>query len=182
MRQPGRVAAGTFRHIDQPFDRGFLVAMKVDIRPARESDADALVAIENASFETDRISRRSFRRLLGRRSCALLVARSESGLLGYCLVLFREGASVARLYSIAVNGAGGAGLGRALLQAAEQAAVRRGQERLRLEVRQDNSRARRLYERSGYRCIGTKHEYYADGMPALHYEKQLDAATGGTSP
>lgn len=156
--------------------------MKVDIRPARESDADALVAIENASFETDRISRRSFRRLLDGRSCALLVARSETGLLGYCLVLFREGASVARLYSIAVNGAGGAGLGRALLQAAEQAAMRRGQKRLRLEVREDNSRARNLYERNGYRHIGTKQDYYADGMQALRYEKQLDVTARGTSP
>lgn len=156
--------------------------MKVDIRPASESDADALVAIENESFESDRISRRSFQRLLGRRSCALLVARSEIGLLGYCLVLFREGASVARLYSIAVNGAGGAGLGRGLLQAAEQAALLRGKKRLRLEVREDNNRARHLYERNGYRCIGTKQDYYADGMSALRYEKQLDATAGGTSP
>ncbi|MGI6852870.1 GNAT family N-acetyltransferase [Mesorhizobium sp. 1B3] len=156
--------------------------MKVDIRPASESDADALVAIENESFKTDRISRRSFQRLLGRGSCALLVARSEIGLLGYCLVLFREGASAARLYSIAVNGAGGAGLGRALLQAAEQAALLRGKKRLRLEVREDNNRARHLYERNGYRYIGTKQDYYADGMPALRYEKQLDATAGGTSP
>jgi ribosomal protein S18 acetylase RimI-like enzyme len=156
--------------------------MTVDIRPARESDADALVAIENASFDTDRISRRSFRRLVGGRSCSLLVARSEIGLVGYCLVLFRDGTSVARLYSIAVNGAGGLGLGRSLLQAAEQAALRRRQRRLRLEVREDNRRARDLYERNGYRYIGTKQDYYADGMAALRYEKQLDATAGGASP
>lgn len=156
--------------------------MKVDIRPANESDADALAAIENTSFEADRISRRSFRRLLGRRSCALLAARSETGLLGYSLVLFRKGSSVARLYSIAVNGTGGAGVGRALLQAAEQAAMQRGQKRLRLEVREDNARARELYERSGYRYIGMKQDYYADGMPALRFEKQLDATPGGTRP
>jgi len=156
--------------------------MKVDIRPASESDAAALVAIENASFDADRISPRSFRRFLAGRSCTLLVACSETGPLGYSLVLFRNGSSVARLYSIAVNGPGGTGLGRALLQAAEHAAIQHGQKRLRLEVRQDNSRARDLYERNGYRYIGTKQDYYADGMPALRFEKQLDATAGETSP
>lgn len=156
--------------------------MTADIRPARVSDADDLVAIENASFETDRISRRSFRRFAISDSCALLVAQSNGDLPGYCLVLFREGAQAARLYSIAVKSGSGSGLGRALLRAAENAAARRGKKRLRLEVREANQRARDLYERNGYRPIGRSEGYYADGMAALRYEKSLDTIPGGTSP
>lgn len=148
--------------------------MTADIRPARASDADALLAIENAAFEGDRISRGSFQRLVSGRSAEVLVAASGDAVAGYCVVLFRKRASVARLYSIATDKRhGGVGLGRALLQAAEASARRRGRRALRLEVRDDNSRARELYERNGYRFIGRKQGYYSDGAAALRYEKDL---------
>lgn len=153
--------------------------MTADIRPARASDADALLAIENAAFVGDRISRGSFRRLLSGQSAAVLVAAVEDVVAGYCVVLFREGTGVARLYSIATDKRhGGAGLGRALLDAAETAARRRRQKLLRLEVREDNARARDLYERSGYRFIGTRQGYYSDGATALRYEKLLQPSGG----
>ncbi len=44
---------------------------------------------------------------------------------------------------------------------------------LRLEVREDNSRAIRIYEKSGYRKIGREPGYYEDGATALRYEKTL---------
>ena len=44
------------------------------IRPATLDDVDALVALECASFDADRISRRSFRNLLQSRSALVLVA------------------------------------------------------------------------------------------------------------
>ena len=183
----------------------------IDIREARLSDIDRLVAIEDAAFESDRISRRSFRRLIGSATCALLVATAvqaevetgfastiaageaesspygempagssvENDVSGYCLVLLRAGSSVARLYSIAVDGSGGAsGVGGALLRAAEQVSLRRGRKALRLEVRETNLRARRLYERNGYRRIGARSDYYADGMMALRYEKVLVSHPG----
>jgi ribosomal protein S18 acetylase RimI-like enzyme len=153
--------------------------MTIDIRPARASDVDSLAAIENAAFEGDRISKKSFRRLIRGRTAAVLVAASAGAVLGYAVVLFREGARVGRLYSIAADRTRhGAGLGRALLEAAEAAAHRRGLGALRLEVRQDNARARALYERNGYRVIGSKPHYYFDGATALRYEKALQPAAG----
>src|SRR5262245_19388542 len=141
--------------------------MPADIRAARASDIDALVAIENTVFETDRMSRRSFRRLIGADAAVLLVAESSGRISGYCVVLFRRGSKSARLYSLA-TGAGreGAGIGGALLGAAEQTARDRGCRSLRLEVRADNDRARALYERSGYTRIGDVADYYADGATA----------------
>lgn len=148
--------------------------MPAVIRPARATDIDALAAVENAVFEGDRLSRRSFRRLIGRASAVLLIAAENDGLAGYCLVLFRAANRTARLYSIATAPSStGSGIGRLLLDAAEEAATQRGCTALRLEVRQDNARAVRLYEQNGYRHIGVKPNYYEDGATALHYEKAL---------
>ncbi|MDQ2632197.1 MAG: GNAT family N-acetyltransferase [Pseudomonadota bacterium] len=148
--------------------------MAADIRPARASDVDALLAIENAVFHTDRLSSRSFRRLIVRPSAAVLVAEVGGKIAGYCIVLFRAGNPAARLYSIATApGMAGRGLGRALIEAAERAAVGRGKHALRLEVRQDNERAAAIYRRAGFRPVGSKPGYYQDGMAALRMEKLL---------
>jgi [ribosomal protein S18]-alanine N-acetyltransferase len=148
--------------------------MPADIRTARASDIDALVAIENTVFEADRISRRSFRRLIDADTATLLVAESSIGIAGYCVVLFRRGSAKARLYSIAAGaGSEGAGVGGALLSAAERTARDRGCRLLRLEVRADNNRARALYERRGYSRTGDVPGYYADGATALRYLKEF---------
>jgi ribosomal-protein-alanine N-acetyltransferase len=44
---------------------------------------------------------------------------------------------------------------------------------MRLEVRQDNSAAIRLYERLGYRRFAARQGYYEDGEDAWRYEKKL---------
>ncbi len=151
--------------------------MPAQIRPAGDADIDSLVAIENRSFETDRISRRSFRKLIARKTSDTLIAEIAGRPIGYCMVLYRSGSGVARLYSIAVlPDAGEAGLGRALLAAAEEVAYANGRLLLRLEVREYNTRAARLYEMNGYRHIGREPDYYEDGAAALRYEKLLRGA------
>src|SRR5690606_20508477 len=117
-------------------------SMKAVIRSACASDVDALVAIENAAFSTDRISRRSFRQLIDGRTATTFVAEGDGGLAGYAMVLYREGSGVARLYSLAVlPERGGSGLGRLLLETAEHAAFERERLVMRLEVREENERA-----------------------------------------
>ncbi len=144
------------------------------IRAATRSDLAGLIALEAMSFGSDRLSPRSFRRLIAAPTAACRVARSKDGLAGYHLVLFRENTAVARLYSIAVHPkARGKGLATLLLADAERVARRRGCRALRLEVRTDNRRALRLYERQGYRPIGRFTRYYADKTDAIRYEKRL---------
>jgi ribosomal protein S18 acetylase RimI-like enzyme len=110
----------------------------------------------------------------------VLVAESDAVAVGYCIVLFRAGTPTARLYSIAtVPGMTGQGVGRALIEAAENAVIARGRISLRLEVREDNSRAIAIYERAGYRPIGRKPDYYEDGMAALRMEKRLVGEAAG---
>ena len=156
--------------------------MVADIRPARASDVDALLAIENAVFHTDRLSRQSFRRLIRRSSAAVLVAEVGGKVAGYCIVLFRAGNPAARVYSISTSpDMTGQGVGRALIETAEMAAVERGKHSLRLEVREDNARAISIYERAGFRLIGNKPDYYQDGMTALRMEKSLAGAEPAAS-
>lgn len=156
--------------------------MRVEFRPAIASDVDALAALERESFESDRISRASFRRLIRRGSAALIVAHSGASLIGYFLLLFRQRTSVARLYSLVVAGAAaGVGLGRALLAQAEELAAQRGCRELRLEVRLDNTKARALYEKAGYALFGRHDSYYSDGEAALRFRKALMPRRGRAS-
>lgn len=149
--------------------------MPAEIHPARTDDMDALVALEELVFINDRISRRSFRRMIGSPRASLLVATDRDVVVGYCAVLYRSGSAGARLYSLAVTPDNGKGLGRQLLAAAEKAAIAMNCKAMRLEVREDNPRAVSLYEKNGYQAIGARPGYYADGMTALRFEKALDA-------
>lgn len=148
--------------------------MTPHLRPARHGDIDRLVEIESRVFFHDRISRRSFRRLIDRLSAGTTVAEIDGKVAGYCTVLYRQGTGVARLYSIAVHpDAAGAGAGRALLAAAQQAARSRGCRAMRLEVRVDNGRAIALYRTAGFAETGRADGYYADGETAIRMEKLL---------
>lgn len=155
----------------------------VILRPAGPADLDALVKIETDAFDTDRISRRSFRYLLSRDTAETIVAEQDGTIRGYAMILFRRGTSLARLYSIALDPrARGKGIAGRLLQAAEQCAF--GHERviLRLEVREDNLPAISLYKAHGYRPIGRYFDYYEDHSDALRFEKLMRGGMPVRSP
>jgi ribosomal-protein-alanine N-acetyltransferase len=158
-------------------------APTINIRKGRLADLERLVAIENAAFEGDRLTRRSLRAHLTKPTVSLLVAEAEVGgfaqVIGYALIAFRKFSKKARLYSIASDPeyrlGSGRGLGRVLLAACEAEAARRGAATLVLEVRADNARAIALYDARGYVKFGTLADYYEDGASALRYEKRLSA-------
>jgi len=144
------------------------------IRRATPADLPALVALERRAFNTDHLSRRQYRHHITNTSAAVLAAVDAGGLLGKAVVFFRQNTVVARLYSIAVAPeARGRGVGEALVGAVERTARAHGCKRLRLEVRQDNAGAIRLYERLGYRRFGAYAGFYEDGADAWRYEKEL---------
>jgi ribosomal-protein-alanine acetyltransferase len=148
----------------------------VAILDAAPEHLDALVELENACFDSDRLSRRSFRRFLQSDRDILLVAEQAGGLLGYALVLRRRATRLARLYSLAVRPAArGQGIGERLLAAAEAAAEAAGCVDLRLEVRRDNRAAIALYERRGYRVFAEIPHYYEDREDALRLQKRIHA-------
>jgi ribosomal protein S18 acetylase RimI-like enzyme len=158
----------------------------IRLRPGRTADLAALLDLENRSFATDRLSRRSFQRFLRSPAAALIVAECAGKLAGYALVAFPARSALARLYSIAVaQPMSGRGVGPLLMDEAERVAVRRGRRAMRLEVHDHNTRAIARYEKSGYRLFGRLSGYYADHADALRFEKRLvpgrddDAASAG---
>jgi ribosomal protein S18 acetylase RimI-like enzyme len=146
----------------------------VTLRRGRPSDIAALVALEQAVFTTDILSRRSFRHFVTAPQASLIVAQDGDTLAGYALVLYPPRSRLARLYSIAVAPhIGKRGVGPLLLAAAEEAARCRRRWAIRLEVHEHNTRAIARYEKSGYRLFGRHRDYYDDHGDALRFEKLL---------
>jgi ribosomal protein S18 acetylase RimI-like enzyme len=146
----------------------------VHIRRGKLADLDALWELEKEVFATDRMSRRSLRRLLASESTVAMVAREDGAIMGVAVVLFRVNSRVARLYSLAVAPKyTGRGIASALLAAAEKIAMRRKCRSLRLEVHERNHGAIKVYRRAGYHEFGSYRHYYQDRGHALRFEKQL---------
>ena len=174
QRQPPIVLQGS-RHRDSASKGASLATANVRVRRAENSDLDDLVTLEDRTFDSDRMTRDQYRRHLDSDSALVLVASANHRrFLGTAVVFFRKGSSVARLYSLASQPESrGRGVGTALVEATESAARQRRCRSLRLEVRTDNVSAINLYERLGYRRIGSLPRYYQDGADGFRYEKTL---------
>jgi [ribosomal protein S18]-alanine N-acetyltransferase len=152
----------------------------VTVRPARVADVAAILEIEDASFTTDRLTRRKLLHLLARGNCALLVSVTRGRVAGYGLVLFRRGSRSARIYGLAVAPRlRGGGVGRRLLDACESAAAARRCVRVTLEVATANRAAVALYRALGYTRVARLGPYYEDGSAADRYAKRLTACAAG---
>ncbi|MHB1704568.1 MAG: GNAT family N-acetyltransferase [Acidithiobacillus sp.] len=157
------------------------------IREAGPGDLDALVAIENQCFPVDRISRPGFRRFLSQnlahspqgcdvthRRSRTLVVEQDSGVCGYATILLRRNSLTTRIYSLAIAPEHRRmGMARTLLAGAESVAVESGRNRIRLEAREDNAAAIRLYTSVGYRSFDRIEQYYEDRTAAIRMEKPL---------
>ena len=147
------------------------------VREARPGELDAIARLENESFESDRVSRRSLREFLRAKHRPVIAATIDDEIAGYALVSLRKGARAVRIYSLAVAARfARRGVGRALMQACEAYARRHGRSALTLEVRYDNAAAIALYESLGFRQFGEHAHYYSDGATALRYEKPFPTA------
>ena len=147
------------------------------VRHATPDDLDALMHLEESSFDGDRMSRRQLRHLITRANAEVLVADDGEGPIGSAILLFRKGTAVARVYSVAVNArARGRGVGRRLLTEIERLAWGHEVSWIRSEIRKDNVASLALFESLGYRRFGEFEDYYEDEMDAWRYEKTLDAS------
>lgn len=145
------------------------------LRAATPRDIDGLQILENSCFDSDRLSRRSFQHFINSAHAELIVAAQNDFLLGYALVLYRRGTSMARLYSLAVSSsARGKGIGHALLLDAETKAMGHDRHFLRLEVNCHNQAAIGLYRHHGFYTIAELPQYYEDGSDGVRMEKALE--------
>ena len=142
--------------------------MALEIREANlndEADAAGIVAVldDYARGEmgggaplSSEVRRRLIPALREQQQALVLVAVDAPQVVGVATCFFGFSTFAAKpllnVHDLAVLPAfRGRGIGRALLELAEKAALARGAVKLTLEVRQDNARARQLYAQHGFR-------------------------------
>jgi ribosomal protein S18 acetylase RimI-like enzyme len=150
------------------------MAIPCEIRPVDEADLSSVIELENENFDYDRLSPRRLKYWIEAENRVFLVAEMDGRVIAYCLVLLHRGTRLARLYSIAVSASvRGKGIGRYLLNEAEEAASNRGRLYMRLEVAQNNGAAINLYRQAGYKAFGSYRDYYQDHQDALRMQKRI---------
>lgn len=143
-------------------------------RKAELTDLSSLIALEEECFDSDRLSRRSFRHWIRSEYGELWLIEEGGQLIAYGLAWCHRGTRLARLYSIAVHPkARGMGLAKLLLLHLEDRAEQRGYLYMRLEVAKQNRSAIDLYERNGYHIFGEYTDYYDDHSDALRMQKTI---------
>ena len=131
---------------------------RIALRPARDEDIEAVVAIEHASFG-DPWNRSAFVDLVDDPRVAFLIADVGGAVRGYVVAWFvlDEG----EIGNLAVaREARRRGIGALLLDGAIAAVRASDVETLYLEVRDSNAAARSLYASRGFVEVGRRREYY----------------------
>lgn len=146
------------------------------VRDLHWSDIPALAVLEHELFGPDAWAEATWwAELAGRprREYVVLERQGEGGIVGYAGL--DHGGEVADVMTIATAPrAQGEGVGRLLLDLLLDRAERRGASAVLLEVRADNTRAVRLYERAGFAQISVRRRYYQPGdVDALIMRKLL---------
>ncbi len=132
-------------------------AAPLRLAPMTEAWLDAVAALEKQAY-THPWSRGNFTDsvVAGYHACVLLQGQA---LRGYYVLM--KGLDEAHLLNITVDpGHQGQGLARLMLDDLAGWSARQGAQWLWLEVRTSNARARRMYERYGFKEVGVRRNYY----------------------
>jgi ribosomal-protein-alanine N-acetyltransferase len=148
---------------------------RATLRLMTPADLDAVLLLEIDLFGDEAWSRQMLEGELAEqpRSRYYLVADDDGAIAAYAGLLL-AGAQADVLTLAVAAGRWGRGIGSALLEALLTEAARRGCTEVFLEVRTDNIRAQRLYQRYGFRQIGVRKGYYQpSGADALVMRRDL---------
>lgn len=152
----------------------------MDVKRAGPGAAGLFAALHAESFP-DSWSERSFTAFLHLRNTTGHLAWSADAAVGFALT--RVAMEEAELLTIGVDPqARRLGVGRALLKAAMDAALDQGARLMHLEVAVTNATARRLYGAIGFREVGRRPRYYADGGDAIACQLPLTPSAVVTPP
>jgi len=150
--------------------------MSVTYRVGTPSDEEPLLAIENEAFvyRNDKFGKREMKYMLTKAHAEVVIAENDTGIVGFAVLLFRTGSSVAHGWSMAVlpdyqhNG-----VTTGLFAWSEQHLREIGYKRVSFEVRSANAGAQRLYERLGYHEIEQMPDHFGPGHDGLRMVKDL---------
>jgi ribosomal-protein-alanine N-acetyltransferase len=142
----------------------------VRLRAMTAADLPAVLRLERRLFPEDAWSEQMLRGELDDqpRTRHYVVAEDDGGaIIGYAGLAAAGGQADVQTIAVAPERQG-QGVGAALLTELLDEAGRRGAEAVFLEVRADNDRARRLYERFGFHRVGLRRRYYQpSGVDAI---------------
>ncbi len=134
---------------------------------ATVADLDAILALEESGFDRSRWSRTAWLAEIEADDRCVLVDRDAEEKV-VAVATFSAVADTADLLRVVVAPEHrGEGLARELVRAGIQWAQAFGATRLLLEVEETNDAARRLYDRTGFRPIARRDNYYGAGRHAL---------------
>jgi ribosomal-protein-alanine N-acetyltransferase len=143
----------------------------------RDDDFPALYRIEQACFKPPfRFPRSYMHDLVESAHAATWIAEDEGRMTGFAIVEWESGSGQTIAYIQTLEVAPGdrrRGIGEGLLGRLEASAHEAGAAIVRLHVAEQNGSAVRLYEAHGYESQGREQNYYAVGVNALVYAKNL---------
>lgn len=148
-----------------------LETYKVNIRKATHSDLEAVYEVEVRSFKDPYPMH--FLKMLYYLSPVFLVATENDSVIGYVVAILRR-RSLGHIISIAVHPSHRKkGVGRRLLLEALSMLSRLKVKKCRLEVRESNLPALKLYKSIGFEETYSIKNYYGDGERAIVMFKEL---------
>jgi ribosomal-protein-alanine N-acetyltransferase len=149
----------------------------MSLRPMRWWDLEQVVALETELFPHDPWSAEQWWGELAHVPDTrwYAVHEDDAGIDGYVGLMAVPPEGDVQTVAVAAR-AQGHGLGRVLLDALVDEAVRRGCTQLFLEVEEGNAPALRLYERAGFEQQGRRRDYYGPGAHALVMRRRLGEA------
>jgi ribosomal-protein-alanine N-acetyltransferase len=144
-----------------------------------EADLPSVLGLEQELFPEDAWSEGMFRSELSEQpeTRHYVVAEADEGeLAGYAGLCAVAGEGDVQTIAVRAELAG-RGIGSALLTSLLDEAAARGCEAVYLEVRADNDRAQKLYERFGFERIGVRRRYYQpSGVDAIVMRRERVSA------
>lgn len=133
--------------------------MNPTVRPMRWWDIEPILTLERQLFADDAWSAGLFWSELAQHESRVYLVADDEAVLGYAGLAWFGSEAYVQTIGVARE-RWGDGLGTVLLGSLLAEAERRGATRIVLEVRADNERAQRLYERFGFTTVGVRKGYY----------------------
>ncbi|MCS7115409.1 MAG: ribosomal protein S18-alanine N-acetyltransferase [Candidatus Bathyarchaeota archaeon] len=149
--------------------------LKIAIEDASIRHLDRLYDIERECFKSEAFSKQQIAQLLTHQNSVSLIAKDENTIVGFVIgVIYPENEKLTgHILTIDVHPSHRRmGVGAKLLQEIEKIFIGKGVEKCRLEVREDNLAALKLYQKLGYKKVGKLKNYYRNAHGIL-LEKTL---------
>jgi len=145
---------------------------RLKIRPFTPSDLDAILEIEQSSFNFDAFSGKTFLNLFSKFSDLFIVAEANSKILGYMITLHVHHRG--HIISIAIDPSfRQRGIGSALANFTFEKLQAYGVEIVDLEVRVTNKGGLDFWRHLGFLPLRVVRRFYGDGEDALRMRKKL---------